>query len=166
MSVFGRSAAVGAAAVLAVSVISCGSISRSQSRVEEPAGNSYRDHGMEMTRLRMLMASLEQLTFDQLREGIDEGLTREEHLKEIHRAAAGLAKAASELPTGIEEYPLTDEQVTLFRSFADALFTDAIALRDRAATGKLGTAEQEIDPLVARCNACHRAFYIDPMHRG
>jgi len=158
-----RNRRASALVLLAVLALSCASPRSPQPELDEPAPVADSGYTMHATHLRSLMISLEQLTFKELPERLDPALTREQRLEEMQRVADELAEAAAGIPDGIAELELTGGQAHVFRWLATRLQADAINLRDRAAAGDMGAAQEELELILVRCNDCHRTFSIDPM---
>ena len=155
-----------AALIAAMAVVWASSLPR-QAIAEEPsadgAAEASANHSTQAVRLRMLMLSLEQLTFETLPGQLDQEPPRQTYLDEIQSTAEALARAADRIPDAVGDLDLTAEQAQAFRLLAARLRKDATDLGNRAASGDIGSAGAELDPILARCNDCHRTFDIDPM---
>lgn len=119
-------------------------------------------HAVHSERLRTVMLELEEITLENLPEGLDISQARAAHRREIVRLADELARAAVDLPGTLTAFDLPDQSAPRFYELADELRKDALALRSRAAEGDLGSARDETEKLLATCNSCHAEMRLAP----
>jgi hypothetical protein len=123
-------------------------------------------HPVHSVDLLAAMAELEKLTLDELSANLESDTMREARLDEVERISAALASSAATLPSMLYSLDLPADEAVRFRELADQLGSDAVSLRDRAASGNLETAKDEREVLLATCNACHAEFRVMPPASG
>ena len=125
-------------------------------------GDSRVEHAVQSEQLREAMVGLEKITTDRLPGKLEHGTGRRTNLEEIARLADGLSRTAAGIPDALSKNPLPVEDAKRFRELSEQLVRDAMALRDRAILGEVGSARDETERLLATCNACHAFARVTP----
>jgi cytochrome c556 len=152
---------------LAIIVTAAACSTGSKPRVQESSfpllpGDSRVEHAVQSEELRQAMVGLEKITTDRLPDKLERGPGRRTNLEEIARLADALSRTAAGIPDALSTNPLPAEDTRRFRELSEQLVRDAMALRDRAILGEVGSARDETEKLLATCNACHAFARVTP----
>jgi len=147
-----------AAAAAAAMLVSCSMTpqQRYQRRLVDTGEPAL--HAVHSQRLEEVMAELNQLALDRMPQELDPDVARNRRSREIAVLAAALADTAQQIPAGISQEDLTDDERRLFINLTDKLRDQALELNRHSADNNLAQTETALYQITATCNACHSAF--------
>ncbi len=116
------------------------------------------EHPIHSGELLLAMVDLENLALEELSENLESDNARATQLERVERIADTLTASVAALPSLVRSSDLPSDNRARFEELAGQLGRDVRSLRERAASGDLGSAREEREVLLETCNACHAEF--------
>ncbi len=146
------------ATVAVLSAIACRPTPQVQYQQQLDKMDSSAQHAVHSDRLERVMVNLESITFESMPYELDLENEREPHLREIARLATAMAGSAAHIADAVPDQALNEEEFEEFKSLAESLRTDALALRQQAQQKDLHAIPQTWKRIIATCDQCHGRF--------